>query len=134
MAGINATRGTQRPGLRAHEDSLALAVPELVNKLRALLGVRLVAFIGSTQSTSTVTAWADGSAPPPARHIDRLRLSYEIATLLNERHSPATIQTWFRGHNSALGDAAPAWLLREQDPPLVGHDLVVAATSFAYDG
>lgn len=133
MAGINETRGTQRPGLRAHEDSLALAVPELVSKLRALLGARLVAFIASTQSTGTVTAWADGLAPPPAKHIDRLRLSYEIATLLSERYSPATIQTWFRGHNLALDNTAPARLLREQEPPLVGHDLVVAATSFAYD-
>lgn len=123
MAGTNETRGTQRPGLRAYEDSLSLAVPELVDALRALLGARLVAFIGSTNSTSVVSGWTDGSASPPATEVDRLRLLYRIAAMLNERYSPTTIQTWFCGHNPALGDAAPARLLREKQPALVREDL-----------
>lgn len=134
MAGTNETRGAQRPGLGAHEDSLALAMPELVGTLRALLGARLVAFIGSTNSTSVVSGWTDGSASPPATEVDRLRLSYRIAALLNERYSPATIQTRFCGHNPALSDAAPARLLREKQPALVRDDLVALATSFAYEG
>lgn len=134
MAGTDDTCGTQRPGLRADEGSLALAVPELIDVLRELVGARLVAFIGSTHATSTVSAWVDGSAGPSATQVDRLRLSYRIAALLNERYSPATIQTWFCGHNPALGDAAPARLLREEQPALVRDDLVAVATSFAYEG
>ncbi|MBT1633296.1 MULTISPECIES: hypothetical protein [Curtobacterium] len=133
MAETKGTRGTQRPGLGAYEHSLTLGVAELVEGLRGLLGAQLVAFIASAKATSVVSKWADGSALPPATQIDRLRLSYRIAAMLNERYSPPTVQTWFRGQDPILGDEAPALLLRENRPALVRDDLVAAATSFVYD-
>jgi hypothetical protein len=124
----------QRPGLRAYEESVRATLPDVVTKLRDLLGVRLVAYIGNVKSTQPVAAWASGQRSPGEIDADRLRLALQIAGLLRERYSPVTVQSWFKGMNPALGDTAPARVLREGDPVDVGPDVLAAAKSFAFLG
>ncbi|HEY5222338.1 MAG TPA: hypothetical protein VIJ18_04710 [Microbacteriaceae bacterium] len=124
----------QRPGLRAYEDSVRSTLPEVVVKIREILGVRLVAYIGNVKSTQPVAAWATGQRSPGERDADRLRLAFQIAGLLRERYSAITVQSWFKGMNPALGDGAPARILREGDPVEVGPDVLAAAKSFTFTG
>jgi hypothetical protein len=105
---------------------------ELVSRLRETLGVRLVAYIANVDSTGPVSAWADGKRSPGQLDEQRLRLAYQVAEMLRERYSPATVQSWFQGMNSALDYAAPARLLREQNAAVTGEQLLSAAASFAY--
>jgi hypothetical protein len=134
MTGKTVLASAQRPGLRAYEDSVRLTLPDLVTKLRDILGVRLVAYIGNVKSTQPVAAWASGQRSPGELDADRLRLAFQIAALLRERYSAATVQAWFKGMNPALGDTAPARILREGDPVDVGRDVLAAAKSFAFVG
>ncbi len=124
----------QRPGLRAYEDSVRLSLPEVVTKLREILGVRLVAYIGNVTSTRPVAAWQSGQRSPGQADGDRLRLAFQIAGLLRERYSAVTVQSWFKGMNPALGDSAPARIVRDGDPVEVGPDVIAAAKSFAFAG
>lgn len=128
------TSSGQRPGLRAAEESIGLEFPVLVDRLRELLGVRLVAYIGGVKSARQVSTWADGAGEPGERDRERLRHAYHAAALLRERYDATTVQSWFKGMNPSLGDQAPAQLLREGEPFEVARDVIAAAKSFAYIG
>ncbi|WP_156401751.1 hypothetical protein [Agromyces sp. Soil535] len=109
-------------------------LPELVTRLRDMLGVRLVAYIGNVKSTRPVGEWASGARNPGEMDADRLRLAYQIAALLRERNEAVTVQSWFKGMNPALNDVSPARVLREGDPAEVGPNVMAAAKAFAYIG
>lgn len=125
---------TQKPGLRAHEESVRFSPAEIVSGLREILGARLVAYLGHVTSTRPVGEWADGSRKPSAETIDRLRSAYFVAALLREREGAATVQSWFKGMNPQLDDQAPAMLLREQPLDTAGPAVLAAARSFAFVG
>lgn len=120
--------GGARPGLRAGEEARSLPIDQIVTRLRATLGVRLVAYIGGVKTTSPVRAWADALAVPEADNDMRLRTAFHALGILLERWGPATIQTWFKGMNPTLGDEAPARFIRESAPD-GANDVLVAARS-----
>ena len=122
------------PGLHAYEASVRSDVTELVAELRELLGAKLVAYIGSVSETRAVRQWADGERKPPAEVVRRLRLAYQAAGLLAERDEARVIQAWFQGMNPQLEDWAPARLIRENSPDVVGTRIMVAARAFAAVG
>ncbi|MFE4948675.1 hypothetical protein ACFQ9V_01055 [Leifsonia sp. NPDC056665] len=124
----------QRPGFRAHEDSLRLPFDELTTRLRHSLGVRLVGLIGNVTTASEVSSWADGHSTPGDAVQERLRCAYQVTELLRDRYDAVTVQTWFKGRNASLDDVAPAQLLREGDPTEAGRKVLAAATDFAYIG
>jgi len=128
------TSTAQKPGLRAHEDAMRSTLPELVAKLREIVGVRLVAYIGNVKSTRPVAQWAAGERTPGETDVDRLRLAYQIAALLREHNEAVTVQSWFKGMNPALDDVSPARVLRESDPAEVGPNVMAAAKAFAFIG
>jgi len=128
------TATSQKPGLRAHEESVRFTPAELVVALREIVGARLVAYLGHVSSTRPVGEWAEGSRKPSEETVDRLRTAYFIAALLREREGAATVQSWFKGMNPELDDQAPARLLREQPLNVVGPEVIAAARSFAYVG
>jgi hypothetical protein len=125
---------SQKPGLRAHEDSVRFTPDEIVTALRGILGARLVAYIGHVTSTRPVSEWAAGTRKPSEETIDRLRTAYFVAALLREHEGPATVQSWFKGMNPQLNDQAPALLLREKPLNEVGPEVTAAARSFAFVG
>ncbi|MDP3949518.1 hypothetical protein [Microbacterium sp.] len=129
-----AVTSDQRPGLRAYEDSIRLPFAEIVAKLREMLGVRLVAYIGGVKSARSVSTWADGTGQPGEIDRERLRHAFYAAAVLRERYDIATVQSWFKGMNPAMNDEAPAQVLREGDPLIGAREVIAAAKSFAYLG
>lgn len=125
-----------RGDLRAYEESVRLTGPELVERLRDLLGAKLVAYLGSVQETRAVRQWADAndSRTPSSDVLNRLRMAYRIAALLRSKDSAAVVQAWFQGMNPRLDDVAPARLLREGELDQVGPNILAAARAFAAAG
>jgi hypothetical protein len=70
---------------------------EVVSRLRDILGVRLVAYIGNVKSTRPVADWAQGQRSPGEQDLDRLRLAFHLAGLLREQYTAVTVQAWFKG-------------------------------------
>ncbi|WP_253259529.1 hypothetical protein [Subtercola boreus] len=85
-------------------------------------------------STRQVAEWATGETKLSTDKLDRLRTAYFIAALLREREGAATVQSWFKGMNPQLDDAAPAQLLREEPLDTAGPAVVAAARAFAFIG
>ena len=120
--------------IRAHQDSVRMPTPELVGRLRDILGARLVAYLGSVQETRAVRQWADGQREPSTEVVTRLRAAFHIASLLATKDSPAVVQAWFQGMNPRLADVSPARLLREGDLDESGPAVLAAARAFAGEG
>lgn len=135
-AGMSARVATsnQRPGLQAARESVELSLPEIVERLRDLAGVRLVAYVGNVKNTRPVADWASGARSPGADDEARLRLAFQAARLLRERYDTATIQSWLMGSNPALGYEAPARFIRNNKPVDAARDVMAAASSFAFNG
>jgi hypothetical protein len=125
----------QRVGLRAHAQAVRLSTPVLVKELRDLLGAKLVAYLGGVRETRAVRQWAEGTRriqdPLDER---RLRLAFQVASLIAERDSREVVQAWFLGLNPQLEDRSPARLLREGDPDEVGTAVLTAAKAFIANG
>jgi hypothetical protein len=124
----------QRPGLQAAREAVELPLPELVDRLRALVGVRLVAYVGNVKNTRPVAEWASGRRGPGAEDEARLRLAFQAARLLRDRYDTTTIQSWLMGSNPALDHEAPARYIRQNPAVEVARDVMAAANSFALIG
>ena len=104
---------------------------DVVQALSDLLGVRLVAYIGSVKEARAVRQWSAKERTPAQSVINRLRDTYQIARLLSETHSPEVVQAWFQGMNPLLGDLAPARLLRDSESGETAHRVLASARDFA---
>lgn len=124
----------QCPGVQAHEDATSLPFDELITRLRDILGVRLVGYIGRVQLAHIVSNWVSGEAVPGENDQQRLRHAYHAAALLQERYDTVTVQAWFKGMNPALRYEAPAKVLREGEPLDAARQVLAAARSFACIG
>jgi len=123
-----------RPDL-AYVNAMRLSSADLAGELRALLGAKLVAYLGGVKETRAVRQWVEGSRQiAGADNQRRLRLAYQAAKLIAERDDPGVVQAWFRGLNPALADRSPARLLRDGDLDDVGPQVLAAARQFAAVG
>lgn len=116
--------------LGVYNDAIRRDSAELASGLRDILGARLVAYIGNVRETRAVREWAEGARKPSAAVVERLRLAYRAARLLERCEGRAVAQAWFQGMNPQLGDAVPAQLVREGDPAVVATELIAAARTF----
>jgi hypothetical protein len=118
-----------RSGTRASEEARNLPIDHIVTRLRAILGARLVAYIGNVDTTRAVRAWADGGDVPDADDDTRLRTAFHaLAILVEGSCDEVTIGTWFQGMNPLLGDVSPARFIRNSAPD-GANDVLVAARS-----
>ncbi|MFT4136696.1 hypothetical protein [Microbacterium sp.] len=119
-----------RPTRRsAHGQAVASAIPEIVGRLRAVLGRDVLAvLVGRTPRA--VTRWAAGDAEPPAREEDLLRDAFQIAQVLSEVEPDEVVRAWFMGMNPQLDDESPVEALREGR----GRDAMAAARAFVNAG
>lgn len=127
---IHMTTTITTTGLRAYNDSIRLAMPELVAELRGALGAKLVAYIAGVTETRTVREWAEGARVPQASAEERLRLTHRINALIGQSEGEAVVPTWLQGMNPLLGDAAPARVLREGPFDEAGPAVLAAANAF----
>jgi hypothetical protein len=123
-----------RPDLPAHSDAIRLPFNELITELRALLGVRLVAYLASVRETRAVNQWSDGTRETDADTARRLRDAFVIAKTLAQNDPPSVVQSWFQGLNPLLDDRSPARLLREGEPDDAGPQVLAAARAFLATG
>lgn len=117
--------------LGVFNDSIRRDASELTDGLRSILGAPLVAYIGGVRETRAVREWAEGSRRPSAAVVERLRLAYRAARLLERRESRGVVQAWFQGLNPQLQDESPAKVIREGDPESMGATVLSAARNFA---
>jgi hypothetical protein len=117
-------------GLIAYREAMSMDAAGVVRALSDLLGVRLVAYIGSVKEARAVRQWSARERTPAQPVIKRLRDTYQIARLLSETHSPEVVQAWFQGMNPLLGDLAPARLLRDSESDETAHRVLAAARDF----
>lgn len=130
----SSTPSDKRRGSSALDESIVLPFQDVVTRLRDILGVRLVGYIGGVTSARSVSSWADGQGALAETNQDRLRQAYRAAALLRGRYDAITVQAWFKGKNPSLGYAASAQVLRDGEPCDVARNVLEAAKSFAYDG
>jgi hypothetical protein len=123
-----------RPDFAAHTKAVRASFPELASELRALLGARLVAYLGSVRETRAVRQWADGEREPSNDVQNRLRVALQVALPLAEVESPQIAQAWFQGLNPQLEDRSPARMLREGELEEVGPAVIAAARAFLIGG
>ncbi len=119
-----------RPDLAAHAHAVRIPFSEVAFELRALLGARLVAYLGSVRETRAVHQWAESKRQPAQETQQRLRYALQIAQTLSDVDGPEVTQSWFQGLNPSLGDRSPARLLREGDLDEVGPSVAEAARTF----
>lgn len=117
--------------LGVFNDAIRRDASELTDGLREILGAQLVAYLGNVRETRAVREWAEGSRRPSEATVERLRLAYRVARLLERRESRGIVQAWFQGLNPQLHDESPAKVIREGRPDQVGAAILSAARSFA---
>jgi hypothetical protein len=102
------------------------------DRTAALLGSKLVAYLDRSTDTNAVNGWCDGTVSLPDSDIlERLRIALDAAQFLTQRDTAAVAQTWFQGRNPALGDRAPAQVLRDTDLDGLRSSILDAASEFA---
>lgn len=111
---MHATNSPSKPTL-SHQEAIRLPFPEVAERLRALLGNRLVAYIGDVKETRAVRQWAEGDRTPSEDVQQRLRHALMAASMIGERDTAQVVQSWFQGANPELEFRAPARVLRESE-------------------
>jgi hypothetical protein len=105
-----------------------------VDALRAILGARLCAYIGSVKETRAVNEWALGARAPSGDVQRRLRLALQVAQTIADADGAEVARAWFQGLNPQLEDRSPARLMREADLDDVGPEIVAAERAFLVGG
>lgn len=123
-----------RPDYAAHVRAVRASFPEVVAALRAILGTKLCAYVGSVKETRAVNEWADGVREPSSDTQRRLRLSLQIALAIADADGEDVARAWFQGLNPQLDDRSPARLLREGDVDEVGPEVIAAERAFLVGG
>ncbi len=113
----------------AHGQANRATVPEIAGHLLGLFGPDLTALMLGAAAPGIVERYALGEEHPPAEISERMRVTYEIAALLEHVESPAIVRAWFMGMNPQLNDQAPAQALRD-DP----RQVLEAARQFLAEG
>lgn len=123
-----------RPDYAAHARAVRLAFPEVVDGLRAILGLKLCAYLGSVKETRAVNEWAEGVREPGDAVQRRLRLAFQVAEAIAGVDGPEVARAWFQGLNPQLDDRSPARLLREGELDEVGPEVIAAERAFLVGG
>ena len=124
-------RAPERAYLWTSRDDAPFDSAFLVDRLRGLLGARLVAVIAGVQETRLIHEWAAGNnAISDPILMTKLQLAFITASLLADRESPAVAQAWMQGKNPVLEDQVPALLLRNSHSPETGQQILAAARAF----
>ncbi len=115
----------------AHQRAVTATPAEMASHLQELLGQKLTALMAGVENPKTVGKWARGQEPHPT-NLDRIRDTFQIATLLELASSRQTVRSWLMGMNPSLDDRAPALVLA--DEPEAAPQVMRAARGFLAHG
>jgi hypothetical protein len=99
------------PDQAAQNIASATPPPVLAQRLIAILGPRLVAYIGGVKDSRTVEAWSRGQSDMSRAAARRVQLAYACALALSDRYDHSGITAWFTWLNDMLDDTSPAAFL-----------------------
>ena len=122
-----------RPDLQAHRKATLAPFNEVVTGLVAIIGRKLTANIASVKDVRAIDRWLHNASPQKDVE-ERIRLGYQIASMMAQFDSPAVVQAWLIGLNPELDDDVPIRLLREGDLRADGKRVLNAARAFVAGG
>jgi hypothetical protein len=99
----------------ANRKALQTPLSQVVTELQHVLSQRVVAYTAGVNSR-TLQRWASEENEGNIRNAGaarRLRIAYEIVTLLLAYDSPYTVKAWFIGPNPDLADESPSETIRQ---------------------
>lgn len=109
------------------ERPLRMDPNEVVHDLVHVFGASLVAVLGSVKNTRTVRHWMEPDGKKPD-HLAALRFTLQVVMFLQAAgEKQSTVDAWFRGMNSRLGDTAPALLIADHGDDLHTQQRVMQA-------
>lgn len=123
------TESRVRGDARAHQDSVALRLSDIVAFLNENIGANLTAYIAE-KSPATVGRWARDEQSPTDRIERRLRETYRVYQHLTGDDSNHVARAWLMGLNPQLDDESPADVLREDRL----REVLIAAKAFQIGG
>lgn len=113
----------------SQREAATTPVPEMTERLRRLLGQRIVAYmVESERLNSADGGWVDGDWAPSSDAELKLRTAYQVFRLIAMADSDETARAWFVGMNPFFGDRAPFAVLGEN--PSKAHQVLEAAKAF----
>jgi hypothetical protein len=117
---------------QAHRQAIRASVQEVAATLQELLSRRVTAYLAGVGDGKTVARWATGQVTEIRDDAveRRLRRAYEIAHLLLQVDSAATVRAWFIGLNPQLGDVSPAEAIHDGQL----QEALIAARAFIVGG
>ena len=116
----------------AHRIAMRTPIPTIVSELESALTRQLVAYTVGLKDPKTLTRWASESNPK-IRQLDverRLRVAFQVVTMLRPWDDDRTIRAWFVGMNPYLADVAVAEAIRADRD----RDAIDAAHEFIANG
>jgi hypothetical protein len=124
------TVGTTAEQLR-HQATVA-SPREMAGLLREVLTPELTAYVIGLDDVRPINRWASGESTDLGGDAveQRVRVAYEIVSLLLMIDAPRTIQAWFTGQDPNLDGASPAERIREGR----FDETLSAATAFVAHG
>jgi hypothetical protein len=125
-------RSTAKPDLAAAREASLTPAPELVARVRAILGSRLTALIAGRNDARTIDSWTRPDAKIPDLAKRRLQIAYAATLTLSQRYGAESIAPWFTWLAEVLDDRSPASILAntgEDDVEEKGRQILRAARS-----
>jgi hypothetical protein len=93
-------------------DNTPRQISDVAEYLCVHLGDDVTAYISGIEDPELVHAWAQGSRVPGAEERARLEAAFEASKRLVPVCGDRMTRSWFFGTNRALGNTAPAYVLR----------------------
>lgn len=116
---------------QVHSQALRAPIQEAASTLSRVLTGRIAAYVVGVKDVKTLHRWASGAVTEIRPESEgKLRVAYEIVTLLLRFDAPETVRAWFIGLAPELDDVSPARAIHD------GHlqEAVGAARAFAANG
>jgi len=120
---------------RGHRQAVEASVQAMASLLSELLSRRMTAYIAGVDNIKTVSRWISGDVTS-IRDSDaetRLRMAFEIATMLMQVDAPEVVRAWFISLNPQLGDSTPVEVMHRGEMDDLS-EVMRAARAFATGG
>ncbi|QEC49222.1 hypothetical protein FSW04_17645 [Baekduia soli] len=103
----------------------------LVGVLVRQFGDQLCVYLCGLTDTVLLSAWMSGTDQPNSIQELRIRTAYTAARMIAGAYDEATAESWLFGSHPAMGDEAPAWVVRHARSAEDLRQVVPAAKAFA---